>query len=323
MLATLRPKLVAGIAVITTATSVLALWPREPRPVSMRLDEPGISMRRAVMPALPAMRTRAVPCLDGSIELIADGDHAVLCSNDGCLALDLDHQLVPVARPMGPPAMTAQPIPDVRTERGKTAVCFGSDCKPIGPNLREVLAGNSSDDVSATTDLAAVVVNGSAWSVKRDAPLHLARFRPEDMIGSVQAAGKLLLADQTACAGPCGNETVYDSRGKVRIDGLDGEAEIVNLGDDLILVGVHGSIDEIDATTGERIASTSVETLPLWNYGPHPVALGANGRDDRRIAVLREGMAQDSVTLSVFEIDNSQRLFMLVGEVNVPSCTVR
>src|SRR5262245_55961187 len=154
------------VRLIVAGCVVASLWPwlgRRSEPAPRIVVVPHVV---SVPTPAPQARfpTRAVPCVDDDVELLADGARPVLCSSAGCLSVD--PQTGDVTAAPRPAAIALSPA----TVRDGS-ICREHSCKHLGGKLATAIA--QAAQIDATTDLGAVVIDrATAWNVATDRPLH-------------------------------------------------------------------------------------------------------------------------------------------------------
>src|SRR4051812_14998605 len=267
----------AGATGVLAATVLVAMYGRgctargpatngsAAAPVAPSSSPASPAARADAAAASPAIPTRAVPCFDDErTQLVADGDRALICWGERCLA-DLDDPAAAVARPAAviqPPATVIEAVIDA--ER----VCSGARCDRLGPRLRAAMAGRSGSRFTATRDHAAIVIGDrdgrfAVWNCAADRPVDLgAPTEDEGEVVGVEVIGDFLLVGRS-CNEYCSAITeIIDSRGRPRYGGFgwvarwgahDPGGVAVGVGH-FVVVGVFGGVTLIARGRGSAAA---------------------------------------------------------------------
>ncbi len=202
------------------------------------------SIAAADAPPKPAtvVPTRAIPCAPDGARLAAHDTDPLVCWEAGCMKLAMLESTATLdkQKPVTPPRWLS-PLGEIRVEAGKPSACLGAKCKPLGKKLVAAIEGARKDaspdqplTLEATTDLKAVVVGYTAWSVAADKVLAPRPPATKDGGGplgesGVQVAGDLLVFGWSNCAGPCTQATVNDSSGAAKSKLIAGGGVVTQL----------------------------------------------------------------------------------------------
>lgn len=254
-----------------------------------------------------------LPCVDERTELLTRGDQPVLCWGDRCLS-----------DPGDPGATVARPAPATDLPLAVSAmvqgdrVCAGTRCAPIGRRLRAEIAGGVLWGVTATRDLAAIVLfDGSigfeAWNRAADQPIDLGEAtEDEGEIVRVEAIGDRVLVARSCNEYCSAIARIIDARGHHHGDAfysdavLGGErASIAALDTDhVVVLGRWGEVALIER--GQLAASASL----LPDSAPRPAAIEGLVRiSDTSFAVMwcPESDANPTCHLSQLSIHPGER----------------
>jgi hypothetical protein len=269
--------------------------------------------------------TTAMACVPDSPHLAGADGEAIVCWGDTCIRVDVpgvDAQLVP------PPAAVASGWGDSATV-SDAQVCTGDKCKPLGPKLRAAIAAASAPiadeggavkpgpSLDATTDLAAVVIGTTPWSVAKDAAFDLPppasygkRDKHEYGVSSVAVVGALLLVDWADCAGPCTILQLVDSRGRRIGSELEGGGPLVPLdAHHFATIGENGDVAVLD----DKGKLTGGFRIP----GGDGITRGAVRVDQDKLGVLTQDLGGYRVTIA--HVDDKGAPFG-VDQRTLPPC---
>ena len=269
-----------------------------------------------------------VPCIpttddESTVDLTANADQAVVCWAGGCIAPDMTSQdATSVARPAATHAWLDASRAEVRTTDGKLTACLGPTCAPIGPKLAAaitVAAANADRPITAevTTDLRAVTLGDTAWSVKADkalsfkAPASYKRGAADKpSLTAVQAAGPLLVTTWYDCAGPCAVGQLTDSSGKHLGKSFAGGGPMLQVDDDFFVVA--SEYDDLALFTTKGKLVTTAEGLG------DPSSLARLARLDSGQIGLLSSVTTDALRLTIM-MTGPTRIHR-VGERILPRC---
>lgn len=221
--------------------------------VMMGVAALGLSRDRP--PALVVAPEAAVeppPCIDETVELVGDGENAVLCWPGGtCWSNG--------ARVSHPPAVHAtEPVTIV----GPTHVCTGGRCDELGPKVQRHL--RYAHDIQVTRDHAVLVLDGFAWNRVRDASIPLPADADVEVLGdrmmvTTSGNGTLLVDADGNQHGWAFSSYRDDTTMRARQDAL--------AGDRFLVFGRVGDITLIDGGTPmytglHRVYPTTVVLSP-------------------------------------------------------------
>jgi hypothetical protein len=191
-------------------------------------------------PRAPAAKvpTRPVPCAKDDVTLHSSGLDPVVCWDKGCMKLDMANT---DASWIVKPAPTKRWLGNV-AEIKDDKVCVGAKCQQLGKKLVAAIAdhkknldANAQPDLSATTDLKALVIGSTVWNVKADREIKLTpppiykRGGDKPGIPGIDVAGDLLVVQWTDCAGPCTKFAIVDSNGINKGPTGDGGGDVFQL----------------------------------------------------------------------------------------------
>jgi len=219
--------------------------------------------------------------------LVATDDAITLCVGDkgDCLLLGkTDNNRKAVPRPA-----LAKPAAEVRDEAGKLSVCAGATCKPVGKQLaamigkaKQKLAAAPPDETNptpirlyATSDLALVGMDLNVgegvdriqlWSVAKDkrlSPKSPAEYKKTGERGSLMAfhvVGPTLIAEWSACAGPCSEGVLVDASGATKGTWFPAGDAVALDATRIVVIpsGASGTLTIVETKSGKHLGS-----LPL------------------------------------------------------------
>ena len=204
----------------------------------------------AVAPA-PAAAPEPPACIDDTVELVGDGENAVLCWPGGTCWSD-GHR---VPHPAATPA-----VESIDAVVGSAHVCTRGHCDPLGPNLQRALLFAS--DVQVTRDHAALVLGvgpgAEVWNRVRDARIDVpAATRDQGAIVRLEVIGNRVMVSHVCYESCDATTTLIDANGVVQgwsfassSEADTGRARQVALGGDRYVVfGLIGEINLIDSGT--------------------------------------------------------------------------
>jgi hypothetical protein len=270
--------------------------------------------------------TTPMACVPDSPRLAGADGEAIVCWGDTCIRIDVpgtDAQLVP------PPANLDAAAWGDQATVSDNQVCLGDRCKPLGPKLRAAVAAvrepvaneggavQAPPPVVATTDLGAVVIDTTPWSVARDQPLVIAppssyakHAKNEYGMTGVTVVGALLATEWHDCAGPCAILQLVDSRGRKLGGELGGGGPFVPLdAHHFASVGESGGVVVLD----DKGKLTGSFDIP----GGDGIIRGAARLDQDKLAVLSQDPGGYRVTVA--HIDDKGGTFG-VDERTLPPC---
>jgi hypothetical protein len=234
-----------------------------------------VARQRACRP--PALLRRSRPCRwrrvrrrrarrRGRIQLVGDGERALLCWGERCLA-DLDDPAATVARPA---AVIQPPETVVDGER----VCSGARCDRLGPRLRAAVASRGGGRLSATRDHAAIVLGDredrfAVWNRAADRPVDLGAPVPGDDEGEVvgvEVIGDFLIVGRSCNEYCSAIAEIIDARGRPRYGGFGwmprwGAVDLDIVAMDADHFVVFGLFGEIALIARDRVIA-SADLLP-------------------------------------------------------------
>jgi hypothetical protein len=264
--------------------------------------------------------TRAVPCLEDGAELFSGGaEQPILCGAGGCMKLELHDG---TARSVAKPAAVSpwlEALPEVRTDE----VCAGSTCKKLGKKVAAaVVAARAEKGAGAprvTSDLKVVVVGGQAWNVASDKPLRFvgprAQGSDKPMVVGLEVAGKFLVVNWSACAGPCTENAVVDANGRnIGGFGTGGQAPFQLDANRFVVTGEYATMQIYDLGTGKSRGRVALDG--------EPTEVTATRLDDTSIAVLYKPTEMNSHVLAVIDVPVEKKEKPRVSRsMALPSCT--
>jgi hypothetical protein len=245
----------------------------------------------AALPAgPPAIPSVILPCVDETTELVADGEKAVMCWGERCLADPADPSSG-VPRP--PPAPAASPGPGIVVEARR--VCTGARCDRLGPRLRAAVADAAPGQLSATRDHAAIVIGGpgessAMWNRRADRRIDLEALRKPDEgeVVSVDVLGNRVIVARSCMEYCSAIARLVDARGRRRgrwfaMDPGWGEEphRIVALDADHAVV--FGRFGELTLLDHGRVA-VSASLVPDSAAQPHEAEAQVVRLDDHTLA---------------------------------------
>src|ERR1043166_1439855 len=215
----------------------------------------------------PGIPFLTLPCITDTTELLAAGDHPVLCWGEHCLADPTDLKST-VPRP----ASTAE-SEDAVVEGGR--VCTGTRCDRIGARLGAAMAGRDEGNGTTTRDHAVVVLadeasddapHFEAWNRAEDRPIDLGSpDEDEGEISKVTVVGDLLVVTRSCMSKGCSSTSrVIDARGRRRGDASEPDASYGRETRQATIIALdaehhvaRGALDEIVTLDHGRVTATA------------------------------------------------------------------
>jgi hypothetical protein len=276
----------------------------------------------AVVPAIP---TKPVPCFDDDrTQLVADGDRALVCWGERCLA-DLEDPGATVARPA---LVTRPPETVVDAER----VCSGARCDRLGPRLRAAVAGSRGSRLSATRDHAAIVVGDrdgpfAVWNRAVDRPVDLGSpADDEGEVVGVEAIGDFLIVGRSCNEYCSAISQIIDPRGRPHHGGFAwmprwGAVDLDIVAMDADHFVVFGLFGEITLIARDR-AIASADLLPergLQPLEPAPQVVRLDARTLVAVWCAAGGCHRTRISLDV-GADGGRPEIRLDSDQVLPRC---
>jgi hypothetical protein len=244
-----------------------------------------------------------------SVSLWALDGAPVLCSDDGCMRLDLaQHSAAFVDRVAVSPALPLRA--DVKRQGDHWAACGGDACRPLGRRISRALDATH-DKAEATLDLRAVVIDNVLWNVDRDRIVTLWTHDVADVVScstdknprrqcpssgpehDVSVLGDLLAVKwQGRCVeADCESSELVDREGRER-GWIEMAGAVLRIDDQFfIAISELARIDVRDLHTGKQITeldprlheSVFADVTPLGSTG---IALMRSTGDGVRVSTL-------------------------------------